>query len=220
MINRFAIGAALAAIVATPVLAGGYVATVVETAPLAVIATEDSTAWTGPYVGVNLNYGEGKIKNDNGTKLDGTVGAIRAGYDWQIGQAVIGLGAEYNFGNYEGTELHPVLPPIHVELKSVATVFARAGYAFNDKFLGYGLLGYTRAKLVNQFDAMPEWSIPADEYRETAKGATVGIGAEYRVNQNWSGYAEYAYTDFGKTKDEWEVKYDLSQIKIGINYRF
>ena len=88
-------------------------------------------------------------------------------------------------------------------------MFLRAGYAFSDQLMAYGLLGYTHAKL------------EAPGLSENVDGGTVGLGAEYRFNPNWSGYAEYAYTDLGSVGDEeLSSDLDLNQVKLGVNFRF
>lgn len=211
MIKKFAFGTALAALATAPAFAGGYTAPVIETAPVVVESIPAVIpAWTGGYVGANLNYGKGEVKGEfenDATKIkpDGASGAIRGGYDWQMGQGVFGVGAEYNLGKYKDT-----IGDTTAELKNVATIFARAGYAFNDNLLGYGMLGYSRAKLeING----------AQSVSETVDGVMAGLGAEYRFNQNWSGYAEYAYNDLGDANDAYtDVK--LNQVKLGVNFRF
>lgn len=210
MIKQFAMGTALAALAAAPSFAGGYVAPIIETAPVVIeSAPAIIPAWTGGYVGANLNYGKGELDYvDDGDVLstikpDGASGAIRGGYDWQMGQGVFGIGAEYNLGKYKDT-----VEDASYELKNVATIFARAGYAFNDNLLGYGMLGYTRAKL----------EAPAS-FSETVDGVMAGIGAEYRFNEKWSSYAEYAYSDLGDASDTYK-DVNLNQVKLGVNFRF
>src|SRR5690606_11229052 len=100
---------------------------------------------------------------------DGANFALRGGYDWQRGNGVFGLGAEYNLAKYEdevtiGTGELAVTED--VQLKNVGTVFLRAGYAFSDQLMAYGLLGYTHAKL------------ETPDVSEDVDGATLGLGAE------------------------------------------
>lgn len=228
-------GAATALSVSTA-LAGGYEPPVVETQPVvAPIIEAAPLGWTGGYVGANLNYGKGKYKYDGGlgdelvdglpsaiSKPDGASAALRAGYDWQNGPGVFGVGAEYNFGKYKAgpngawADLADGagLESTEASIKRAATVFARAGYAFDDAVMAYGLLGYTWAKgevTGDNFD-----TVSAD-----LKGPTIGLGAEYKFADNWSGYAEYAYTKF-KSADfaEVQTKPNLSQVKLGVNFRF
>lgn len=244
MFNRFTISAAAVALSTSTAFAGGYAAPIIEPSPVAAPVTYSASSWTGGYVGGNVNFGKGKLKaageladfiselesaNEISlgrtlSKPDGVSAAIRAGYDWQIGQAVLGLGAEYNLGKYKGgfagtfgdvaAELDA---DADVRIKNTATVFARAGYLFNDNLLGYGLLGYTRAK----GEASISFDGETDSGSETLSGTTIGLGAEYRVNANWSAYAEYTYTDFGDIRNtDGNLEAELSQIKLGANYRF
>ena len=53
---------ALVNLATTTALAGGYVAPVVQTAPVAPAAKPKAFSWTGPYVGVHLGYSEVDLK--------------------------------------------------------------------------------------------------------------------------------------------------------------
>lgn len=242
MSKVFVTTALVASFAAGTAFAGGYVAPVVDVEPVVAVVAAPAS-WAGGYVGANLNYGKGKLKANGDLaeladefgigstllKPDGVSGALRAGYDWQNGAAVYGLGAEYNLGKYKDSRdltvaLNPDAPEdietvgsINAEIKNMATIFARAGYAFNDQFMAYGLLGYSRAKANASF-AVEDGG---ESYSRTVSGATYGIGAEYRINQNWSSYAEYTHTDFGKVKDtDGLLKLEVDQVKLGVNYRF
>lgn len=158
-------------------------------------------------------------------KPDGTSAAVRAGYDWQNGAFVYGLGAEYNVGKYKDSiggevELEGMEPfdaSARVEFKNMATIYARAGYAFSEQFMAYGVLGYSRSKGKVTL-AVNDKSFSGSE---TLSGVTYGLGAEYKFNQNWSSYAEYTHTDFGKVKNTHGLlKAEVGQVKLGVNYRF
>ena len=108
---------------------------------------------------------------------------------------------------------YAAIPDVTAEMKHTATMFARAGYAIDDELLGYGMLGYTRAK--------GEFKAPTGKDSGTLHGTTYGVGMEYRITPQWSAYGEYAYTDFGKVKNTGaNLKSELSQIKVGANFRF
>lgn len=221
---------------ASPVFAGSLSPVLVEQGPVSMApAPMMMPSWSGGYVGANLNYGMGSLDatGDLGDVLstaglsrtlsepDGTGGAIRAGYDWQTGRSVFGLGAEYNFGKYEGGlsgEYGAVaaaegFDDLNVEIDEMVTVFARAGYAVSDQFLAYGLLGYSWAN--------GTFSAAGESESEDLKGATIGLGGEYKFNQNWSTFGEYAYTNFGDIDNtDGNLEADLHQVKLGVNYRF
>ena len=226
-----ALASSLLALAAAPAFAGGYVAPVVDVEPVVVTPAPIIAAWTGGYVGANLNYGKtnsvtqayGGFPEGLSTRPDGASAALRGGYDWQRGNGVFGLGAEYNFGKYEddikftqgvngdaSTDTRG-----EARLKNLGMIFVRAGYAFNDQTMAYGLLGYSHGKAEVEgtlFDV-------AFSESETVKGPTLGIGAEHRFNENWSGYAEYAHTRFG-TVGNLNEKLKLDQVKLGVNFRF
>lgn len=235
-----ALATSLLALAAAPAFAGGYVAPVVDVEPVVVTPAPIVGTWTGGYVGANLNYGKAKFSGSEdvfdddvldgtltySTKPDGGNAALRAGYDWQRGNGVFGLGAEYNFAKYKGDYTETFTPVDETamsltgeaRLKDVGTVFLRAGYAFNDQLMAYGLLGYSWGKV--EASAVVDGPDPeVFAFSESVDGPTVGLGAEYRFNPNWSGYAEYAYTDFGKIGDT-NDKLKLDQVKLGVNFRF
>ena len=220
-------GAALAVLFSSPVLAGDLVAPVMEQP---VIAAEQPVfqTWTGGYIGGNINYGFGSLDanddlasllttngfSDNLSEPNGVSGALRAGYDWQFGRGLFGLGAEYNFGSYDG-DGEGILAGsgVDVEIQDMATIFARGGYLVKDNFLAYGLLGYSQAE--------GEVSLGGDSVSEDLDGVTIGFGGEYMFTENWTGYAEYSYTDFGDVDNtDGQLEADLQQIKFGVNYRF
>jgi len=226
-VKTFTYGAALALLVSTPVLAGDLVTPVMEQ-PVMMADQVPAPAWTGGYVGGNISYGFGSLDanddlasalttngfSDNLSEPDGVSGALRAGYDWQFGRGVFGLGAEYNFGSYDG-DGEGILAGsgVDVEIQDMATIFARGGYLVKDNFLAYGLLGYSQAE--------GEVSLGGDSESEDLDGVTIGFGGEYMFTQNWTGYAEYTYTDFGDVDNtDGQLEADLQQIKFGVNYRF
>lgn len=239
MFKQFATLATCFACSATVASAGGLVTPMMEPEPMAVaMPAAPVGSWTGGYLGGNLSFGKGKATAEGDfaaflaeegfsntlAEPDGASAALRGGYDWQFGNVVLGLGAEYNVGKYKSgldgqfADLQTQFSvDSSVELKNTATVFARAGYAVNDQFLAYGLLGHTRAK-GSVFGTNGE--VTVDETR-TLKGTTFGIGGEYRVTQSISTYVEYNHTDFGSVPDtDGQIDAKLGQIKLGANFRF
>src|SRR5690606_34426016 len=146
---KIALFAAVASLAAGATYAGGYVAPVATVEPVVVAPTASVSDWNGFYTGANVNWGKGKLKaagdaadflSDEGlsrtlSKPDGVSGAVRAGYDWQFGRGVFGLGGEYNFGKYDGglsgvygDAISEIGADANIEIEKAATLFARAGY--------------------------------------------------------------------------------------------
>ncbi|HEY0274636.1 MAG TPA: outer membrane beta-barrel protein, partial [Paenirhodobacter sp.] len=100
-----------------------------------------------------------------------------------------------------------------VKVSNLATLYGRAGYA-RDKWMVYGLLGYSWADGKVSYDA-------GGSDKASIDGVTYGIGGEYRINPNWSAYAEATRTDFGTIeKTDGQLKGDMDLVKVGVNYHF
>jgi outer membrane immunogenic protein len=114
-VNRilFAALAAATALTATPALAQ-------DAAPAA-------SSFTGPRVGLNVGFADEDVF---GTELF-TYG-VEAGYDFDLGSAVVGVTAEAQDSDETGRDL---------------SIVGRAGFKATPKFLVYALGGYTNLKV-------------------------------------------------------------------------
>ena len=101
--------------------------------------------WTGFYVGINGGGGWGRSTqtdaagvtsgsyNQSGGLVGGTVG-----YNWQMTNWVLGLEADWDWANIDGST-NPVVcaaPGCFTDLRSIGTVRPRLGYAW-DRWLVY-----------------------------------------------------------------------------------
>ena len=208
------------------VLATGtaYAADVLQEAPVAA-----SFDWTGAYIGVNAGGGFGTFKLDptgggpGGFDLSasGFLGGVQAGYNWQVGQFVYGVEADFQGSDVKG-ELSIGGPSLETKVDWFGTVRARIGYTPVDRFLVYGTggLAYGHEKLDISGLGGPSFS-------KTKVGWTVGAGAEYAITNNWSLKSEYLYTDLGKTTfdlpgpgPDADVKVPFHTVRVGLNYKF
>ncbi|SDI55229.1 hypothetical protein SAMN04488026_100452 [Aliiruegeria lutimaris] len=81
-----AIGATLALTLAAPAFAGSLDPVAIEPAPTP-IPVQTSSDWTGGHVGLQLGYGE----LTDGLEGDDMIGGVSAGYDWDLGDWVVGV---------------------------------------------------------------------------------------------------------------------------------
>lgn len=179
--------------------------------------------WAGSYVGGNFSWSRAdfSIKGMPGVDThrmfspDGLGAGIRAGHDWQIDNYVLGLGADYNFGEITGPAVgFYSVDPIVADIKNTTTLFGRAGYDAGN-FMPYVMAGYTWAD-VKGTDLGSNTSDKAG-----LGGATVGIGAERTVTEKVSMYSEISYTDFGTSNlAPIKTKTELIQAKVGLNFNF
>jgi outer membrane autotransporter protein len=121
------------------------------------------------------------------------------------------------------------------------SIRARAGVVF-DRLLVYGTGGVAFGVFKSYFQlygidvnqaAMPPVGPPfyASDTSSTSRvGWTAGCGVEYAINNNWSVFGEYRYSDFGHITDVPTVATGLTytadrhlaqnQVQVGFSYKF
>lgn len=165
--------------------------------------------WTGPYIGLNAGYGEadvdykfhddGHYNNEPGDKfshtLDGFVGGIQAGYNWQIDSFVLGLEGGFTWLDIEKRSTSPFFPDSDefiTNIDWVASVTPRVGVAM-DNILFYAKGGVAFAEI----DARIEDTADFVETEKTQTGWTVGGGIDFGLTERWTLGIEGNYYDFG-----------------------
>ena len=245
--KTFLIAASAALLVSTSAYAADIV---VDQAPLPVAAYD----WSGAYIGVNAGGGFGKFKHPFSASIPGGptvangsiditsggfLGGVQAGYNWQSGQMIYGVEADFQgsavkaedsldlniFGNGVSGELG-------TKVDWFGTVRARIGYTPVDRFMVYATGGLAYGHVKSYIDASAP-TVPFDIHESRSKtkaGWTVGAGAEYAFTSNWTLKTEYLYTDLGKTtlydgdlggfhaKLQNDVAFHT--VRVGLNYKF
>ncbi|MCQ0093556.1 outer membrane protein [Roseovarius sp. M141] len=182
----------LSAAAASALMAGTAFAGNIEPAPVEAVIVPAapvfaSPNWTGFYAGGQLGYAnvDGDGVDNNGTPLipgddfpftangDGFIGGLVAGYDYDLGDWVIGAGFDYDW-----TDITLGGSPVSVE--SVWRAKLRGGYKFGNGLL-YATGGYANAdtNLVGDSD-----------------GWFIGAGYEHMLTQNFSLGGEVLYHQF------------------------
>jgi outer membrane immunogenic protein len=180
--------------------------------------------WTGFYVGINGGGGWGRSQWDGLDTFDVSGGLIggTVGYNWQLGQAVLGAEGDIDWSGIKGTTT--VLCPGGCETRNkwLATVRGRLGVAF-DRFLPY----FTGGLAVGDINAtLPLPLLPGGS--SSNAGWTVGAGLEVGLVSNVSLKAEYLYVDLGNFNcglncglaPGGNVSFTTSVFRGGANLRF
>lgn len=190
-------GVVLAAPAVAADLSGRYPAPYVQ--PVAAFT------WTGFYVGGNAGYGWGTTSfGDPG----GFIAGLQAGYNFQFGSPfVLGIETDINYSGMSGGG---------VGLGYFGTVRARLGYSF-DRALVYGTGGFAYGQGNADFFGLTSSA--------NLTGWTLGVGAEYAVDRNWSAKLEYLYVDlgsatYGTLAGPVVSGLDANILRAGVNYRF
>lgn len=179
--------------------------------------------WTGFYLGVNGGGGWGHSwwrDTSTGVDLSGGLLGGTAGYNWQMGHAVVGLEGDIDWAHLSGTNTSTQCPNGCSTSDSwLSTVRGRVGYAFNTvmPYVTGGLaVGDIRA------------ATPGFPGATSANaGWTVGGGIEVALPGNWSAKAEYLHVDLGSfdcgancglPSDHVSMHNDI--VRAGVNYHF
>jgi outer membrane immunogenic protein len=129
---------------------------------------------------------------------DGVEAGVRAGYDMQFGDIVVGALAEYTVNSAQDTvtgfSTTPAFYSFTRELESTAAVRAKLGYAAGPALV-YGTGGYAYGKFENRFLT----SNQANSFTETSEttdgdGWQAGGGVEYALGRGLTVSGEYLYT--------------------------
>ena len=186
------------------------------------VTVSDIVNWTGFYVGGNaggtwadfssrFDIAASRATAASTLPFNGDantfIGGAQAGYNWQLGQWVIGVEGDADARSLRrrvtlGTG---TLPAIFVPGDSFqdkagwqASARLRVGYAW-DRWLVYvtGGAAFTELKVSTDFIASGLFPASVVSRSRTLTGATVGGGVEYAISRNLSFGVEGRYTDYG-----------------------
>jgi outer membrane immunogenic protein len=179
--------------------------------------------WSGFYLGINGGGGWGSSSWDS-TGGFGTSGGLvggTVGYNYQMGQAVIGLEGDIDWADINGTVTSGACPTgCQTSDSWLSTVRGRLGYAA-DRFLPYVTGGAAFGDIRASNPGFPGGSA-------TNTGWTVGGGIEFAAAGHWTAKAEYLYVDLGNFTcgiacngvPGDAVSFRSNILRGGLNYRF
>jgi outer membrane immunogenic protein len=178
--------------------------------------------WTGFYIGINGGGGFGRSTWDSTGSFDISGGLVGGtlGYNYQFGQAVVGVEGDIDWADINGTTNTACPLGCKTSDHWLSTVRGRLGYAA-DRFMpfvsGGVAFGDIRASTPGFGGA-----------NTTNAGWTIGGGLEFALAQNWTAKAEYLYVDLGKfncgiscgaaVTDN--VSFTTNIVRAGVNYHF
>jgi len=183
--------------------------------------------WTGFYVGINAGYAFGDSSWTDTTlgittgnfNVDGFMVGGTAGYNLQLGSAVVGVEADIDWSGVKGSTT--VNCPLGCETTNTwfGTARGSIGYAF-DRFLP----SFTAGAAFGDVQAnTPGFSGTA----KTQFSWVLGGGLEYAFMNNWSAKIEYLYTDLDTVQcsavacgTAVDTTLKLNIVRGGLNYKF
>lgn len=186
--------------------------------------------WSGAYLGVQgallrarsqFQFPGAGTATDDADLSGGGFGAT-AGYNWQTGNLVLGLEGDVVLPDAKSFTYCPNAAFIcATELKSLATVRARAGFARGNVLL-YLSAGVAVADL-NAEAVFRGNGAAVGILDDFVSGLTAGVGAEWRLHERWSAKAEYHYLDFGTIRVPQagtDIRIAGHLWRLGLNWHF
>ncbi|QGP78143.1 outer membrane protein [Sphingobium sp. CAP-1] len=208
-------------------LAGATVAT-------PALAQDANPTFTGPRVEAILGYdrtGAGSdVDNDNGhddQKIDGLLYGVGAGYDVNLGSAVVGVEGEYTDSTAKSSrnDFSDQFGFGRVKQGRDLYIGARAGILANPATLVYVKGGYTNTKL----DVLAGDTNQETDANFKLDGWRIGAGVERAINANTFAKVEYRYSKYdsahidymdGATSSEFDIDTDRHQVVASVGWRF
>lgn len=228
--------------------AGGFVQPVSETSVAVVAPAIASSDWAGGYGGASIGYSfaaddEVGLEVFDGGELFGSQGALgrtdvkgltaglHLGYRWQRNSWVFGPELWLEGGKVDaqdrvvftqtngGTTIE-IEGDIESKVNYLVGLQFKTGYVINSETLIYGTAGYVHGDFDLTF---------GERVGYTAGGYSLGLGAERKLRDNLSVFAEWQYRNFGRTDVRFgdEVESEVTRatpehhnLKLGVNFRF
>jgi outer membrane immunogenic protein len=172
--------------------------------------------WTGAYVGINGGYGWGSSSFSgplvgSSSPTGGLIGGT-LGYNYQVGQAVLGLEGDLDWSNINGST---ICGGVSCSTRNhwLGTTRVRLGYAA-DRFMPYVTGGAAFGDINNNIGGLSATS--------TKAGWTVGGGVEAALAGPWTAKLEYLYVDLGHGGGiaGTDASFHTNIVRAGLNYRF
>lgn len=198
------------------------------------MAQDVGPTFTGPRVEAILGYdhiGAGSdVDNQNGRddqSIDGLLYGVGAGYDINLGSAVVGVEGEFTGSTAKSSRSNLTTDFGFGRVKAGRDLYvgARAGFLVGPETLLYVKGGYTNQKLgvlAGDTSQQTDTSFKLDGWR-------VGGGVERAIGTNSFAKVEYRYSKYdsahidymnGATSSEFDIDTDRHQVVASVGYRF
>lgn len=140
------------------------------------------------------------------TQMNGFLGGLQTGYNWQSGVFVFGVEGDITWSGIKGNSPCVLVFNCTSEVRWIADITGRLGVTVGDRGLVYikGGAAWADSRVgINQSVTVTTGPFTAfggvsGSETNTRFGGTLGTGIEYGFMPGWSVKVEYDYYDFGK----------------------
>lgn len=181
-------------------------------------AQDTDPTFTGPRAEVIAGWdhvNDGSISGANGT--DGVVYGGAVGYDFQIGQAVLGFEGEATGATTKQTSPNVLAVGDQLRVKAGRDLYVggRIGFAVGPRALIYAKGGYTNAQVDTRYTS----GATTIRDSETLDGWRAGAGVELKLTGNFYVKGEYRYSNYTEASGS-AIDLDRHQVVAGVGVRF
>jgi len=158
-------------------------------------------------------------------------GFLQAGADLQWGNTVLGVRLRHEMTGSNGDSFLKVDEVVSSNAKAITTLSARVGYLLQPQLLVYANAGPAFGRF--EYSSVDErWGLVDDKLTANRIGIAAGIGAEYRISEHLSVFAEYNHTSFSRKSSTFDYgnaypqkwtynfKHQIDSAQVGMNIRF
>jgi len=202
----------LSAATASTLMAGTAFAGNIQATPMepvltpAPMAVNASPNWTGFYAGGQLGYANVDLSAGGGSvDEDGFIGGLVGGYDYDLGNWVVGAGFDYDWTDVSFSGGGATL-----DVDSIWRAKLRGGYKIGNGLL-YATAGYAQTEAT-----LSGFGLSADGDDD---GYFVGAGYEHLVTQNMSLGGEVLYHEFDNF-DSTGIDAEIVTAQVRATFRF
>lgn len=164
-------------------------------------------SWEGGYIGGQIGYGYGEFDLDvDDFDESSVIGGLNAGYLWSVGNGwYVGPEFQYDWADISVEDADSGNTASFDEMARLKLKLGRE--------LGNGLLYGSAGLAYGSVDGV-------DEFIDGSEGSyVVGLGYDYRVNQDWTLGLEYQYHDFNNIgEDGGDLAVNTVHVKAGYNF--
>jgi outer membrane immunogenic protein len=195
--------------------------------------------WSGFYIGANGGYGSSRncwggfgtsVLSEGCTSQSGGIVGGQGGYRWQMGSFVFGVEAEGDWTNMRGSIPSLLVPggTDSAKVTSVGLFTGQIGYAMNNALL---YLKGGAAMTNNNFLVANAAGVGAYYLSSDRWGASVGVGLEYGITNNWTVGLEYDHLFMGNANNSFScysgcaavlntISQSVDMVTVRVNYKF
>jgi outer membrane immunogenic protein len=197
-------------------------------APAAYVPVSPAYNWSGFYIGVNGGYGFGQSNWPAGPTgkfdVNGGLAGGTAGYNYQIGQLVLGVEGDFDWQGLKGSTNNvgcfgAAGPSCNTQSDYLGTVRGRVGYAF-DRIMVYATGG-------GAVTDIKSFAVGFPTTNNSEWGWTAGAGIEGAITDNLTAKVEYLYADFQNSSCPasscgfaTNVTLNENIVRAGLNWKF